>query len=191
LRRAPRGKVTTGGMMRVRAEGLVLRLLELRPGMAEGHRQLGLLKKQRGLLREAERAFQKSLSLRPGFAAASFSLANLYRDQGRFSEAAALYERMIAEFPEHIGAHRNLGDLRLRQGDFSRAAEVFVRARRRFPGESLLLYGLGRAQEELGMVREAIGNYRRFLQEAGPGMGGGEAIRQRINTLEEKLKEER
>ena len=144
------------------AEPLLRRAVQLRPEVAEAHLQLGVLCRAQGRLSEAESEYLRATELRPDLADAQFNLANLYFDTERYPQAIQAYRQTLALTP-HAGAYYNLGDLYLQQQEYQRAAEVFTQALVRLPGQARFSYGLGRAQEGLGLMREAAANYRSFL----------------------------
>ena len=165
------------------AEPLLRRAVQLRPEVAQTHLQLGVFCRTQGLLAEAEREYQQAAALRPDLVEAYFNLANLYFDTDRYPQAIQAYQRTLALGP-HGDAYYNLGDLYLHQGEYQRAAEIFAQGLARVPGTTKLSYGLGRAQDGLGLGREAAASYRTFLNsnQAPPALA--EQLRQRLQTLE-------
>jgi tetratricopeptide (TPR) repeat protein len=164
------------------AEPLLGRAAQLRPELPEVQLQLGVLWRSQGRLAEAEAAYQRVIALRPDLAEAYYNLANLYFDTHRSPQAIQAYQRTLALTP-HPGAYYNLGDLYLSQGEYQRAAETFAHGLARLPGEAKLYYGLGRAQEGLGLGSEAALNYRAFLSSGQAPSALAEPLRQHLQEM--------
>jgi tetratricopeptide (TPR) repeat protein len=165
------------------AEPLLRRAVQLRPDLAETHLQLGVLYRAQGQLVEAESEYQRAADLRPDLAEAYYNLANLYFDTRRYPQAVQAYQRTLA-LASHEGAFYNLGDLYLRQGEYQRAAQIFAQGLARLPGAARFYYGLGQAQEGLGLGREAALSYRAFLNSSQVPPALEPQLRQRLQALE-------
>jgi tetratricopeptide (TPR) repeat protein len=127
--------------------------------------------------------------LRPDLAEAYYNLANLYFDTDRYQQAIQAYQRTLALVP-HGDAYYNLGDLYLRQGEYQRAGEIFAQGLARLPSEARFHYGLGRAQEGLGLGREAAASYRAFLNSGQAPSGMSALVHQRLQILENTASQE-
>lgn len=171
------------------AEPLLVRAAQLRPDLAEVHLQLGVLCRAQGRLVEAEAEYLRAADLRPDLAEVYYNLANLYFDTDRYPQAIQAYQRTLALIP-HEGAYYNLGDLYLRQGEYQRAAEVFAQGLARLPGETRFYYGIGRAQEGLGLGREAAASYRTFLHGGQVPPALAAQVSQRLQVLETTVPQE-
>jgi tetratricopeptide (TPR) repeat protein len=172
------------------AEPLLVRAAQLRPEVAQVQLQLGVLFRAQGRLSEAEAAYQRALGLRPDLPGGYYNLANLYRDTGREAQAIGAYGHALALGP-HPGAYYNLGDLHLRRQEYPQAAEVFARGLALLPGEARFHYGLGRAQEGLGLGAQAAASYRAFLASGQAPPAVAAQVRQRLQDLENTPQETR
>jgi tetratricopeptide (TPR) repeat protein len=84
------------------------RALELEPGHADAHLNLGRLLHERGELAPAEEHYRRALAARPGDATAAFDLGVVLEDLARLEEAASAYEAALAADPVYADAHYNL-----------------------------------------------------------------------------------
>jgi tetratricopeptide (TPR) repeat protein len=94
-----------------RALGAYRRALELMPGHADAHVNLGRLLQERGDLQGAEAHYRAALELRPEDAVAAFNLGTVLEDQKRWKDAIAAYLVAIARHPDSADAHYNLARL--------------------------------------------------------------------------------
>jgi DNA-binding transcriptional MerR regulator len=99
------------------ARAAYVRALELDPGHADAHINLGCLEHEAGRLPEAERHYRVALTVRPGDAVAAFDLGVVLEDLGRLDEARGAYEQALAADPGSADAHYNLARLHDRLGD--------------------------------------------------------------------------
>lgn len=91
------------------------RALELDPGAAEVHDNLGLLYKSLGDAEAAGNEYREALRLCPGYADAHNDLGALYAREGRLDDAIREFRAALAANPIHANARRNL-ETALRQG---------------------------------------------------------------------------
>jgi tetratricopeptide (TPR) repeat protein len=99
------------------AEEAYRRALELDPGHADAHLNLGRLMHAFERLDEAERHFRQALELRPMDATAAFDLGVVLQDRGDVLDAIAVYKRAIAADPGYADAYFNLASLFEAAGD--------------------------------------------------------------------------
>jgi tetratricopeptide (TPR) repeat protein len=84
------------------------RALEIDPGLADAHVNLGRLLHERGETGEAERHYRLALAARPEDTTAAFNLGVALQDLGRLREAADAYEAALAVDRTLADAHYNL-----------------------------------------------------------------------------------
>jgi tetratricopeptide (TPR) repeat protein len=84
------------------------RALELAPGLADAHLNLGRLLHEGDDLAGAETHYRQALALCPEDALAAYNLGVALQDQQRLREAAAAYEQALARDPAMADAHFNL-----------------------------------------------------------------------------------
>jgi tetratricopeptide (TPR) repeat protein len=92
------------------------RALELEPGHADAHVNLGRLLHEEGYPAEAEAQYRRALQARPDDATAAFNLGVALEDLGRAAEALASYERAADLDPANADAHFNAANLCERLG---------------------------------------------------------------------------
>jgi tetratricopeptide (TPR) repeat protein len=92
------------------------RALEIDPGLADAHVNLGRLLHEREETDAAERHYRQALAARPDDATAAFNLGVALQDLGRLAEAAEVYERALEIDRDLADAHYNLAGLYERLG---------------------------------------------------------------------------
>lgn len=92
------------------------RALELAPGHAEAHVNLGRLLHEQGDLRAAEEQYRAALAVQPESVLAAFNLGVVLEDRGRSDEAVRVYERLLKRERGYADAHFNLARLYERSG---------------------------------------------------------------------------
>ncbi|HEY7839752.1 MAG TPA: tetratricopeptide repeat protein [Terriglobales bacterium] len=97
------------------------RCLELDPGFACAHINLGTLHYHGQDYAGAERAYRAALRLDPGYALARFNLGNVLDETGRIEEAIAEYLEAVRLAPNYADAHYNLALAYQRRGERRRA----------------------------------------------------------------------
>jgi tetratricopeptide (TPR) repeat protein len=87
------------------------RALELEPGFADPHLDLGRLLHERGEVAEAERHYREALEARPEDSTAAFNVGVALQDQGRLREAAEAYQAALEIDRGLADAHYNLAGI--------------------------------------------------------------------------------
>lgn len=90
------------------AERRYQRLVEVDPGNAVGHYNLGVVAHNESQHDEAETHYRRALDTDAGLTPAAFNLAILRAEAEDFEEAAALYKQVNELQPDNAGAHLNL-----------------------------------------------------------------------------------
>src|SRR5436309_5993040 len=85
--------------------------LEIAPGLADAHVNLGRLLHERGETAAAERHYRLALAARPEDETAAFNLGVALQDLGRIAEAAEAYEKALEIDRDLADAHYNLAGL--------------------------------------------------------------------------------
>jgi tetratricopeptide (TPR) repeat protein len=153
-RRAQRGE-------RAQAIAGYRRGLELDPGRAQAHANLGSLLIQAGDLEGAARHLQRALTLDPRQARAHNLLGNLFAERGQLEDAVRHYEQAVGLDSGLADAHYKLGLLLAQAHDLPgarRHLEDAVRLLPDFPGAHRQL---GEVLERQGLPGEAAESYRR------------------------------
>jgi tetratricopeptide (TPR) repeat protein len=92
------------------------RAIELEPGHADAHTNLGRLLHETGELEAAEAHYRQSLASCPDDVTATFNLGVVLEDRGANDAAIAAYQRVLARDPRYADAHYNLARLYERAG---------------------------------------------------------------------------
>jgi Flp pilus assembly protein TadD len=93
------------------AVGAYRRAVEIAPGFADAHLDLGRLLHERGQIAEAERHYRQALEARPEDATAAFNVGVALQDQERLREAAEAYVAALEIDPDLADAHYNLSGI--------------------------------------------------------------------------------
>jgi tetratricopeptide (TPR) repeat protein len=105
------------------------RTIDLDPGHADAHVNLGRLLHEQRAPAAAEKHYRAALEADPEHATAAFNLGVALEDLGRVREAVAAYEQAIEIDPENADAHYNLAGLYEKRGDKA-AAVRYLKAYR-------------------------------------------------------------
>ena len=147
---------------RVEALQTYERIIQRRPSMAIGYRNLAFLQWQNGSAREAiatlERAFRAD-AIEPGM---TTQMGSYLAEAGRPADAIALLEPLAAQTPADPDALNALGIAYARGGRSERAAAVFQRALSENPSNVQALENIG----TLEMQRGNLPGARRALEQA-------------------------
>jgi len=87
------------------------RALEIEPGLADAHLNLGRLRHELGDLTAAERHYRTALDIRPDEPTTAFNLGVVLQDLGRLEDAAVAYEKTLALDDRFADAHYNLAGI--------------------------------------------------------------------------------
>jgi tetratricopeptide (TPR) repeat protein len=87
------------------------RALEIEPGLADAHLNLGRLRHELGDLTAAERHYRAALDAQPDEPTTAFNLGVVLQDLGRLESAAAAYEKALELDDRFADAHYNLAGI--------------------------------------------------------------------------------
>jgi tetratricopeptide (TPR) repeat protein len=138
------------------------RAIQLDPGEAASHHELGRALLCLGRLAEAAASLSLATTLKDD-AAAYHDLGAALQRLGLHAEAMAAYRRAVELAPELAEAHAALGDLLERAGDAEAAAQCFRRAAASAPDTEAARLNLARALILEGNFVEAEGLLRQAL----------------------------
>jgi tetratricopeptide (TPR) repeat protein len=138
--------------------------IDLDPGNAEAHGNLGIVLQEQGRPDEALAFFRRAVDLKPASAAFHNNLGNALRQKGQLDEAVEVLERAVNLSPDFAKAHYNLANTLAARGRLDEGMEGFHRVLAldpEFPGTH---FRLGNACMQQGRLDEAGENYRRALE---------------------------
>ncbi len=145
------------------AEAIFNEILELQPGIAEVHRNLGYVHAQRKDWANAEMSYQAALDLRPGDSEFVAALAQMYQDSGQKEKALALMSEAASENPEDARAQLNQGIFLLGSGQTAEAQAAFETALAADPSMAEAHYHLGTILVGQGKVPEAVEHLETYV----------------------------
>lgn len=124
--------------------------IDLSPGLADAHMNLGNIYAQTGFLSMAIGEYRATLRIRPEYGEAFFNLGRACFVQGRTREAIDALSRSVAITPDNPMAHNALGMAYQQAGEPEKARDEFLAAVRLSPGESRYRINLdsARAQQQ-------------------------------------------
>lgn len=139
------------------------RALELRPGFADAHLNLGQAHKAAGRLDDAITSYRKALDLDPNLAEAHSSLGNAYRLTGDVKAALDNYRLAVKIDPTLVQVHYSLGIIKLEQGRLEDSLEDLKSAVALAPDHVEAIASIGEVLEALGQNDEASAWYRKII----------------------------
>lgn len=156
-----------GGALQMQGKNALFafqRVVELMPGDAEAHFNLGVIQKSVGQLNDAVASYRLSLKLNPDSAEAHSNLGNALQDLGQLDDALASFRRALKIKPDSAAAHNSLGTVLKNLGKIDDAVDSYSRAVAIKPNYAEALYNLGNAQKNLGQLDNAAASYRRAME---------------------------
>jgi tetratricopeptide (TPR) repeat protein len=145
------------------AEAAFKEILELEPGLAEVHGNLGYVYAQREDWARAETSYLAALELRPEEPSFMYALTEVYQDSGQDEKAQELVEQVVTQSPEDATAQLNRGVFLLNAGRNQEAQEAFEAALVTDPSLAKAHYHLGTLLVGQGKVPEAIEHLEAYL----------------------------
>ena len=136
--------------------------LELSPGLAEVHYNVGALLYAQGDLVEARRSFTAAAQARPEWIAPPMALGHVHIRSGNYGEAQRAFERARAIDPGSIEALGNLGLALQRGGRADLAHAHLERARELAPTDTTAWFALRTNWLQRGMPDQALEDFLRF-----------------------------
>jgi tetratricopeptide (TPR) repeat protein len=130
--------------------------LELHPGEAAAHNNLGLCLLNSGRTREAIEQYERALQLSPEYPEAHDNLGSALGSLGRMDEALAHFRKAVELDPTRAGAQANLGTALAQTGRMEEAIPHFEIAIQREPDNAEARNSMGLALAMAGRADEAI-----------------------------------
>ncbi|MFH1283086.1 MAG: tetratricopeptide repeat protein [bacterium] len=134
------------------------KIIELRPGYANGYNDIGVLYKEIGEYDKAISAYKSAIALNPNYTDAHNNLGNVYLELNDKSSALYEYTQAVNLNPDYAEAHNNMANLYYFSGDYEKAVEKYKDAIKIDPN-------LTAAHINLGVVYFKQGNYSEALNE--------------------------
>jgi tetratricopeptide (TPR) repeat protein len=145
------------------AIGWFRKSLEVQPGLAAAHANLGLALVGIRRYVEAESHLRLALAQMPDVHLLREALAETLLGQGRFQEAEQAYRLVLAARPDLAQAHANRGFALNQLRRTAEAVESYHRALLLEPGMAVAHYSLGTILKQQGRMTDAIHHFREAL----------------------------
>ena len=141
--------------------------LELSPGEALAHNNLGVALAETGRVEEAITHYKKAIELSPRYADAHNNLGEVLAGRGRLDEAIVHFESALRLDPEHSVAHSNLGAALVHKGRIDAAIPHLQKAIEYQPDAADAHKILGLALAAKGRYEEAANHLERAVELSG------------------------
>jgi len=138
------------------ADRLLSKVVEVRPGHAEGHVALANLAYWRGRHDAAVEGYKRALAIQPDHAAALINLAQALRDRGDFDCAIAACRNAAKRLLDPAPAYAALGGTYAAAGRAQEAVEAYRSASTLAPRDVSVRVGLGMALLDSGDAKAAL-----------------------------------
>lgn len=143
----------------------IARAVELKPGVAIFHNNLGNAYMQLGRLDDAELQYRQAIILDSDRIDAMNNLGVLLGRRGQHADAEKVFRRLVELVPKFSDARQNLAQLYITMGRISDAVQQCAEGLVTAPHNRGLRHVLGLAYGALGWVDEARELYRKWLEE--------------------------
>jgi protein O-GlcNAc transferase len=148
------------------AVDLIRRAIEIDPGVAAAHVNLGPPLQRLQRLDEALASYDRALELKPDYANALLNRGNVLQDLHRNAEALASYERVLALEPDYAEALYNRGNALLDLERLDEALASYDRALARKPDYPQALYNRAITLQDLKRPDDAARSFAQLLARA-------------------------
>ena len=134
------------------------------PKNFEAQYLLGLVQLRKGLFAESKESLQQASQIKPGDVRVHLGLAEVYENLGDRGMAEASLRRVVATAPSNVVALINLGIILIEDKRYQDAVRVLEKAGEVDRKNPRVWSALGRAQLELGLMKEAERNLKLALE---------------------------
>ena len=139
------------------------RLIQVKPGIAEAHFNIGVLLSQSGRPEEALIAYEQAIILYPNFAQAYFNIGNIYKKMGKLEEALNAYKHAVHMSPKSADSYISCGIVLNSLGRSEEALIAYRRAIQLNPNSALAYNNTGNALMDLGQPEAALQSYDKAI----------------------------
>ncbi|MBC7782937.1 MAG: glycosyltransferase family protein [Burkholderiales bacterium] len=142
----------------------IRRAIEIAPGIATYHSNLGLVLRAQGSIDAALASYLKAYELDPTSAEACNNIAIVYADQRNAGLAIEWYNRAIQARPNYAEAYNNLGNTFNQTGQIDKAIGCYEQAIRLKPDFAEAHDNLGVVLAQCGELGDAAEHFERAVQ---------------------------
>lgn len=139
-------------------------LVNIAPGQAEVHGNLGNALRKLGRLEDALAAYRRALEIDPDNAYTHYNLGGLLKEFDDLDAAAAAFRRSLELMPDDGEAMLSLGNVLLKQNKLNEAEEALRQGLDRIPEDATAWCNLGDVQHELDRLDQALECYAKCLE---------------------------
>lgn len=137
--------------------------LQIEPGIAELHFNVGMLLATLGRNEEAIASYKKAVSLKPSLVDAHYNLGIAYQALRQYELAAQSYRKAVEIEPRFYEAMANLGVVSQEQGLLEEAVQTYRQALAIQP-DAQIYFNLGTALKNQGKLTASIDAYNHALE---------------------------
>ncbi len=137
--------------------------LDIQPGHAATHYNLGLVLKKLERAELAIEHFRKSIDIDAKNAAAHQALGDACTELEQWRQAAEAYQEALAIQPEDVVTIIKLGNVFLAARLLTKAIQLYEKALQTLPENALLHRHLGACLHRMGQTQKAIGSFEKAL----------------------------
>jgi tetratricopeptide (TPR) repeat protein len=145
------------------AETVWRRTLEVSPGHALAHNEMGLALMEKKDFPGALASFKRAIELAPRFSEVMCNMGGAYVSMNDTTNAEKILRRALAVSPDDYAVITNLGNVRMIEKRYAEAAEFYSASLARNPSAFVTSYNLGYARMLLGSPAEALVYLRRTV----------------------------
>ena len=142
----------------------IQRAIEVRPGSAVYHGNLGVALQAVGRLDEAREHLERAVKLDPRQVDATFNLGVTLQTLGLLDEAVGRYRQVVTFVPGHLGARRNLGNALHALDRHEDAVDAYRLALVLAPTDPGLLGSMGASLVAIEQLDEGIATFEKAVQ---------------------------
>ena len=142
---------------------LLKQSLNIEPGYAVAHNNLGIAYKDIGQFAEAISSYRKALKIRPDYPEAYNNLGNVLKEIGQLDNAISSYRKALKLKINYPEAYNNLGIALKEIGQFDKAIDSYRKALSIRPDYPEACNNLGNSLKEIGEIDDAIKFCRKAL----------------------------
>jgi predicted O-linked N-acetylglucosamine transferase (SPINDLY family) len=140
------------------------RALQIDPGFADAHRDLGNVYSDLGQHELAAASFRRAIEIQTDCSELYSNLGNALKELGQYDAAVASYGRALELNPAYSGAHNNLGNALKELGQIDAAISSYRQALQTDPGFAEAHCNLGVALSDLRRFDDAVACYCKALE---------------------------
>lgn len=167
LGQAPEGEAEALTLLKAVTEDATVRGASSDADLIDAYTLIGRIHLTRSRVSAAEQAFAAALKLDPQAVQALIGNGELFYRSGRNSEALARFEAATRADTDNVIAKVGVAKTWLALERMKEAKDLLKAQRAAHPGESLVLYWLGRSEEALGNKKEAEAAYTEAIKVGG------------------------